>query len=146
MAEHAPTLDLEVLSSDGRIEPYDEVWMREALEFRTNWEYIDGGREGMWLPVSDLRLCSCHVSSDAPLSEMKLCTHKIRGRPCIACMPGQGRLFWRRISSQLLLYRITLTFGMPPAVAWHRHSVGYMVVLKHTDGGIIELLRSQRCC
>ena len=68
-------------------------------------------------------------------SDLGLCTTHL-GR-CGCSTPWEFG-FQARISSQLLLYRITVTFGMPPPRVLDCYKQCWEVDLKHIDGSILR--------
>ena len=77
--------------------------------------------------------CS-NLVSQSPDSELRLCFHHNDALTRCSCRPkGYGR-FSRRVSSQLLLYRLTVTFGMPPPKEEDGYKSCWRVDLLHYDG------------
>ena len=74
----------------------------------------------MW---SDLNLYS-----ESPDSDLKLCDD---GDPLRLNLDNA---FFQRVSSQLLLYRLTATFGMPPPVKFDDCKSCWHIDLRHKDG------------
>lgn len=142
LVAHCPHLDLKVHQSYARIEPpmegQEDPYERMAA-LAEKWSYIgddddnsnldSGDRRGVERPV---RWHSFHLVYKSVGSDLEL-------RPDLPSIIHYSYdfSFFERISSQLLLYRLTVVFGMPPP----RESDGYKccweVELRHSDGGSV---------
>jgi hypothetical protein len=72
------------------------------------------------------------LHADPPHTKFKLCTSVPLGQSC-NCKPPIEK-FRMRISAQLMLYRITATFGMPPSADEYLFEEAWGVCLQHEDG------------
>lgn len=143
VATRAPSLDLEILRSLDRYvaskddtSSEDEAYSK-AVSFQSMWAYEredeDHPNEGSF----DTFFNTSNLFSDAPLSDMKICDHG--EEICITCMSARECVFSQRISSQLLLYRLSVTFGMPPPRETGGPETCWDIALKHVDdGGVLS--------
>jgi hypothetical protein len=80
---------------------------------------------------------SYQLFANSPASRLKICSHS-QGDNCMTCHPDKGTCFWQRISSQLLFYRLTVMFCMPPAREPFSR-ISWEMQLQYRDG--ISILR-----
>lgn len=151
MKTYAPAIDLEILSSLRRLDENvaDENEAEEAYgkarSFESMWSYEgeeeedENGNPNPRFTFGDYNFGTYDVFSKTPLSEMEKCEHEDRMGMCITCMSLQNCAFWQRISSQLLLYRVAVTFGMPPPRELDGYKSCWEVKLKHPDGSTLTL-------
>ena len=84
--------------------------------------------------VRDTKWDCSNLISQSPDSELRLCFHHNDVLTRCSCRPkGYGR-FSHRVSSQLLLYRLTVTFGMPPPQEVDGYKSCWEADLQYHDG------------
>jgi hypothetical protein len=116
LKEARPHIDTQIYLSSTRIEPEDDEQQRE---FRRQWSYLTENAMNHFYDIenegSSPELVHSTIWSGSDLvsqstdSELRLCVHHGHRDSC-----RQERIFSCHVSSQLLLYRLTATFGMPP--------------------------------
>ena len=120
-------------------EPYTlQTYHREKWSYtkETYFDFspvrINGGRD-----KSILVWESMHLYWDLPLGDLKLNKRPFEHEGAPDYWPGQGKSFTDRISSQLMLYRIIVMFGMiPPEIEGYedRYKSCWECMLVHADG------------
>ena len=87
--------------------------------------------------VRDTRWDDSDLVSQSPDSELRLCFDHCNGLTRCSCRPeGNGR-FSFHVSSQLLLYRLTVTFGMPPPQEGDGYKSCWQADLQYSDGASV---------
>jgi hypothetical protein len=147
-----PRVDLQIYSSSNRIEPGGGEDEQNAYNqrdgFIDQWSYlnedgyVDGGedqghpgRDEASDPelVCNIKWNCFNLVSEPPDSDLKLCFHDRYWTRC-PCRPKIYEDFSQLVSSQLLFYRLTVTFGMPPPREVDGYKSCWTVDLRHMDG------------
>jgi hypothetical protein len=140
LTRKCPRIDTQIYLSSTRIEPGcgedEENGYNQQGVFQDQWSYpieSAGSRAGSCGPglVCDTEWDHSNLVSESPDSDLTL--HYCLTTQC-ACwrMPRQN--FSHRVSSQLVLYRLTVTFGMPPPKKGDGYKSCWEVDLQHCDG------------
>ncbi len=162
LTRNCPSTDVEIYLNSKRYNEEDEQEDEEngydlQEEFVSNWSYPAGdareivseARGNITRPARNAegveanedegkgleteRYLEWHKSNlvaDSSESDIQLCFHE--STPRCRCMSKW--LNTRRVSSQLLFYRLTVTFGMPPAREQDGYKSCWEVDLKYHDG------------
>lgn len=152
LTKYCPRTDLQIYLSSTRSEPGggedEQNGYNQQRGFLDRWSYLiedgyDNESEGEDHPgrdeasdpelVRDITWDYFHLVSESPDSDLRLCFHDWCPTRC-PCRPTGYDSFSRRVSSQLLLYRLTVTFGMPPPREDDGYKTCWMVDLRHRDG------------
>jgi len=167
LKSHCPSTDIEIyLNSRRTYEEDDEEDEQEddqngydLQEIQNQWSYPvgaheneDGGRENIARPAGNAegveateeegesleakRNVEWHKSNlvaDSSDSDIRLCFHN--SGPWCDCMSRW--LNTRRLSSQLLFYRLTVVFGMPPPREQDGYKSCWEVDLQYSDGASV---------
>jgi hypothetical protein len=108
----------------------------DRYPYRTDWHYIYsyGPNNGPpFLEQDDfIEWNNDDLRVVLPDTKFTVCLHALRSLSCKCKLPTVP--LYAQISSQLLLYRITATFGMPPAEAGDSDMAPWVVNLYHQDG------------
>lgn len=118
----------------------------QEAAFRDQWSYLirdsdeneaDGGeRRGLEI-ACDTSWGRINLFSESPDSDLRLCFHRSNGSTRCSCLQNLENNFSHRVSSQLLLYRLTVTFGMPPPKEGDGYKSCWAVDLQHCDGASV---------
>jgi hypothetical protein len=157
-----PRTDIQIYLDFPTIEPGDEEDERNSSNkeatFRNRWSYPigdsdenenDGGEgrglEGLeGLEVSrNISWESGNLVADSPDSELRLSRYS-DGLDLLSFMGKMDNGFSSRVSSQLLLYRLTVMFGMPPPKKGDRYKSCWEVHLRHCDGASVLRFRDYK--
>jgi hypothetical protein len=106
---------------------------------QTTWRYINSARTDYRHPYQRrydnyIRWDNHGLHAELPATKFVLCPHHaLMQRFACECDVGFVSL-WEWISSALLLYRVTATFGMPPASECDAYKSRWEAILQHVDG------------
>jgi hypothetical protein len=135
-----PSIDLNIYrsSNTGRTREEDDI----SDTFWQKWSYIeegDGSRQVTHRPA--VRWDSYSLFSDPDSDLLRICSCS---EICGCAFGSWKRAFYRRISSQLLLYRLTILFGMPPPVETDGYKACWEAELRYSDGVSILTFRDYK--
>jgi hypothetical protein len=152
LTESCPRTDIHIYLGFPAIEPSSEEdgqngYSQEAASL-DQWSYPirdsdenenDGGeRRGLGV-IRNTSWGPINLVSESPDSDLRLCFHRFTGStrcPCLLKL-NPDKHFSHRVSSQLLLYRLTVTFGMPPPKGGDGYKSCWAVDLQHCDGASV---------
>ncbi len=154
LTKYCPATDLQIYFSSTRIEPGSGEDEQNGYDqkgaFLDRWSYLteDGydnesegddhaGNDDASGPelVRDTTWDQYNLFSESPDSDLRLCFHDEwdSSTRCLCRQKGYHS-FSTRVSSQLLLYRLTVTFGMPPSREDDGYKSCWVVDLRNLDG------------
>ena len=120
------------IAMDDKIAKYEEEYVFTEL-----WRYEDTGEiereraRRMSSPIPKRIWHSSDLASESPGEGLVIFVLR---DPETNFFPGRRQTYlWNRISSQLLFYRLTTTFGMPPPVGTDGYKVCWTINLQHRD-------------
>ncbi|OCK98522.1 uncharacterized protein K441DRAFT_653738 [Cenococcum geophilum 1.58] len=131
---HLPSTRIEPGGSEDDADGEDDGYKQMDM-FREKWSYSENEHETSTTFKRDTSWHSYDLHGESADSDLGLCTTHL-GR-CGCSTPWEFG-FSARISSQLLLYRITVIFGMPPPRVSDGFKVCWEVELKHIDGSVLR--------
>lgn len=153
LAYFCPRTDLDIYLSPARIEPVgddddEQDRYNQQRSFLDQWSYFtpddyDSESKDQDDPECDeanapklvdgIRWHNLNLVSKLPKTDLKLCFHNWCLNPC-PCRPKGSELFSGRVSSQLLLYRLNVIFGMPPPREHDTYKCCWVADLRNRDG------------
>ena len=126
---------------------HDQNSHDQEAAFPDKWSYPIGdsdknesdGGDGRGLEtIRNIRWERLDLCSESPDSDLRLCVHQPdRFNPWAHLQEHLDHGFSHRVSSQLLLYRLTVTFGMPPPKPLDGYKSCWEVDLQHCDGASV---------
>ena len=143
LTRFCPSLDIQIyLRPDGRLNEDEDVTYEERRVLTELWNYknTDDDNEQervmrMSSPIPKRAWDSLDLVSESPDEELEIFVLSDPSTQYSRKPPGRRhRYLWRRISSQLLFYRLAATFGMPPPVETDGYKVCWEINLQHCDG------------
>jgi hypothetical protein len=143
LTRFCPSLDAQIyLRSNRQVHEEDEtVADEENRVFTELWHYedADNGNEQERAARASSPISkswqSSELVSESPDEELGIFVLSDPSTRYSRFSPGSGRRdIWNRISSQLLFYRLTTTFGMPPPAETDGYKVCWEINLRHRDG------------
>jgi hypothetical protein len=143
LTRFCPSLDTQIYLRSNRQLNEDENPAYEEKRVLTElWYYkdTDGDNEQecvmrMSSPIPKRGWDSFELISESPDEELGIFVLRDRSTQHSRTPPGRRhRYLWDQISSQLLFYRLTATFGMPPPVEADGYKVCWEINLQHYDG------------
>jgi hypothetical protein len=145
-----PRTDTQIYLGFPTIEPGGEEDERndsnKKATFRNRWSYPIGdsdekkndGGEGRGPEISrNISWESADLIADSPDSELRLYSNHSDGLDLLYLLKKRDNGFRSRVSSQLLLYRLIVTFGMPPPKEGDGYKSCWEVDLRHCDGASV---------
>jgi hypothetical protein len=145
-----PRTDTQIYLGFPTIEPGDEEDERnssnEEATFLNRWSYPigdsdenekDGGKGRGLETIGNASWDRLNLIADSPDSNLRLNSHHSIAWDLHSCPQKLNYGFSYRVSSQLLLYRLTVTFGMPPPKKGDGYKSCWEVDLRHCDGASV---------
>ena len=158
LTRFCPHIDSQIHLTRARAEPGDgldeENGYNQRQKFVNTWSYISedddgseiesvgdvegslsGGLYGGRKAIRDISWHTYDLIRESPELELKLVDRSLSARRSYSSTWCDG--FWHQISSQLLLYRLTVVFGMPPPKETDGYKSCWEIDLKHRDGASV---------
>jgi hypothetical protein len=145
-----PRTDTQIYLGFPTIEPGGEEdegnGSNEEAAFLDRWSYPigdsdknenDGGEGRGQKIIHNISWNRMDLISDSPDSDLRLSFHHSDDLTLHSSLQKLNNGFLKRVSSQLLLYRLTVTFGMPPPKELDGYKSCWEVDLQHCDGASV---------
>ena len=150
VTDSCPHVDIQIHLNPPRIAACDGKEMEDAYDeaaaFMKKWSYLgedydedesvsqgveanEDHPSGGTKMTRDTRWWNSNLICKGPESDFELCGHTYAR---CSCSPWTNS-FTFRISSQLLFYRLTVTFGMPPPRETDGYKTCWEITLRHSD-------------
>lgn len=152
-----PRTDIQIYLGFPTIEPSgvedEQNGYNQKAAFLDRWSYPigdsdenekDGGEGRGPEIICDTSWGTVNLISDSPHSDLRLCFYHPDGSTLLSRLQKRDNGWAHRVSSQLLLYRLTVTFGMPPPKEGDAYKSCWEVDLRHCDGASVLNLRDYK--